>query len=131
MSDNPDLLLKEYLPLAMLRRPLSDLGQATWPIIDIHNHLGKWLHPNHEWLIPDVQALLENMEAVNVQTIVNLDGRWGAELDENIARYDSRFPDKFVTFCHLDWRKLKEANATEVLIKDLHRAKDQGGKSVV
>lgn len=129
-SDKPDLLLKEFLPIAMLRRPLSDLGQAAWPIIDVHNHLGKWLHPNHEWVIPDVNALLENMEAVNVKAIVNLDGRWGAELDENIARYDSCFPDKFATFCHLDWTRLKEVNATEMLIKDLHRAKNQGARGI-
>jgi hypothetical protein len=52
----------------MLRRPLSDLGQAISPIIDIHSHLGMWLHPNHEWIIPDVNVLLENMDATEMLT---------------------------------------------------------------
>jgi predicted TIM-barrel fold metal-dependent hydrolase len=129
-SEKAPLLLKDFRPVAMIRRPLSELGRVPWPIVDIHNHLGKWLHPNHEWIIPDVHELLENMSTTNVQLIVNLDGRWGKELDENVARYDSLFPDKFATFCHLDWTRLKEPGATELLIQDLHRAKDQGARGV-
>jgi len=35
--------------------------------------------------------------------VVNLDGRWGQELDDNLDRYDRAHPERFATFCHVDW----------------------------
>jgi predicted TIM-barrel fold metal-dependent hydrolase len=43
------------------------------------------------------------MDACNVRAIVNLDGRWGAELEANLDRYDRAYPGRFATFCHVDW----------------------------
>jgi 4-hydroxy 2-oxovalerate aldolase len=70
------------------------------------------------------------MERRNIAAIVNLDGRWGAELDENLARLDHAHPGKFITFCHLDWTRLREDKPTETLIADLQRAKDQGARGL-
>jgi predicted TIM-barrel fold metal-dependent hydrolase len=35
---------------------------------------------------------------------VNLDGRWGDELEANLDRYDRAHPGRFATFCHVDWQ---------------------------
>jgi predicted TIM-barrel fold metal-dependent hydrolase len=75
-------------------------------VIDVHNHLGRWLSPDSTWLFPDVEHLLQLMDAVGVDTMVNLDGRWGDELTANIARYDAAHPGRFLTFCHVDWGRL-------------------------
>jgi predicted TIM-barrel fold metal-dependent hydrolase len=34
---------------------------------------------------------------------VNLDGRWGEDLEANLDRYDRAHPGRFATCCHLDW----------------------------
>ena len=52
---------------------------------------------------PDVGALLALMDATGVEAIVNLDGRWGEELEANLDRYDRAHPGRFFTFCHVDW----------------------------
>jgi hypothetical protein len=75
-------------------------------VIDVHNHLGRWLSPDGEWMAPDVAELLDTMDAAGVEVIVNLDGRWGPELDDNLDRYDREHPERFLTFCHVDWSLL-------------------------
>ena len=53
-------------------------------------------------MAPNVSTLLRTMDDCNVRAIVNLDGRWGDELAQNLARYDHAHPGRFVTFCHVD-----------------------------
>lgn len=72
-------------------------------VIDAHNHLGRWLSEDGDWLVHDVAALLAMMDAADVELVVNLDGRFGDELVENVERYDRAHPGRFATFCHVDW----------------------------
>ncbi|MEO8105874.1 MAG: amidohydrolase family protein [Actinomycetes bacterium] len=75
-------------------------------MIDVHNHLGRWLSDDGDWLVPDVDEFVEMLDSVGVETIINLDGRWGDELVANIARYDTACPGRILTFCHVDWSVL-------------------------
>jgi predicted TIM-barrel fold metal-dependent hydrolase len=95
-----ELPLHAYRPRAALRRPVSDVGRARCPVVDVHAHLGRWL--TGEWAAPDIGDLLATMDAANVATVVNLDGMWGDELRANIARYDEAHPGRFVTFAQWD-----------------------------
>src|SRR5918992_5208771 len=90
---------------------------AADALIDAHNHLGRWLSPAGGWIatdlaggdpgvawaVPDVPALVELLDRCHVEAIVNLDGRWGDELEANLDRYDRAHPGRFYTFCHVDW----------------------------
>ncbi|MBO2451911.1 amidohydrolase family protein [Actinomadura barringtoniae] len=96
--------LSDYRPRPRLRVPGSRVPRAAVPAIDAHNHLGRWL--TGDWAVPDVGRLLALMDACGVQKIINLDGRWGPELRDNLDRYDRAHPGRFVTFCHVDWNDL-------------------------
>ena len=98
-----DLLLRDYRPRASLRLPEHEVARARFPAVDAHNHLGRWLTPDGDWSVPHVRALIETMDAANVDAVVNLDGMWGDELSLNLARYDDAYLGRFATFCHLDW----------------------------
>jgi predicted TIM-barrel fold metal-dependent hydrolase len=125
-----DLRLSEFAPTRSIRRPLTPVTRLSVPAIDVHNHLGRWLTEDDSWMAPDVAELGELMDRVGVATIVNLDGRWGNDLDDNVTRYDAAHPDRYLTFCHLDWSRLRGTRPTETLVADLMRAKDQGAKGV-
>jgi predicted TIM-barrel fold metal-dependent hydrolase len=106
-EDLRDLRLAEYRPVPRLVAPAHAVERALVPAVDAHNHLGRWLtewigRPG-TWAVPDVGALLELMDGCNLRAVVNLDGRWGSELEANLERYDRRYPDRFATFCHVDW----------------------------
>jgi predicted TIM-barrel fold metal-dependent hydrolase len=103
-----DLRLRDWRPEPKLVVPEHPVLRARFPAIDGHNHVGQWLsawlgdEPG-AWVVPDVAALLEVMEACNIRAVVNLDGRWGEELEANLERYDRAHPGRFATFCHVDW----------------------------
>ena len=70
----------------------------------------------------DVVRLLDLMDACNVEAMVNLDGRWGAELEENLNRYDRTHPGRFFSFCHLDWRLLNKPYGEDRLVESLRQS---------
>jgi len=108
-GDEPgELRLRAWRPESKLVVPAHPVERARFPAVDAHNHLGRWLsewigRPG-EWTVPDVDDLLALMDACNLRAIVNLDGRWGDELEANLARYDRVHPGRFATFSHVDWK---------------------------
>jgi predicted TIM-barrel fold metal-dependent hydrolase len=124
------LPLRDYAPVPALRRPATLVARPPLPAVDAHNHLGRWLHPEGGWTVPDVAALLGLMDEVGVAAIVNLDGRWGRELEDNLDRYDRAHPGRFATFCHLDWSALRRPDPTAALVRGLEAARAAGARGV-
>ena len=125
-----DLRLREYRPRSMLRTERHDVPRPRFPAIDAHNHLGRWLGSDGGWVVDDVDALLETLAGSGVEAIVNLDGRWGDELEENLDRYDRAHPGRFATFCHVDWGAFMDADVTARLIASLERSAAAGAKGL-
>jgi predicted TIM-barrel fold metal-dependent hydrolase len=111
-----NILLHDFRPRPALKVPETHVPRANVPAIDAHNHLGHWLsdwvRDDGGWVVEDVGALLALMDETNVEAIVNLDGRWGGELEANLDRYDRAHPGRFYTFCHVDWADLGGAAAS-------------------
>ena len=98
-----DLPLRDYRPLPMVRRTRTELpSDPPAPMIDAHNHLGRWL--TGEWTVSDVGALVAMMDELGIEAFVNLDGMWGEELDSNLDRYDRAHPGHLATFAQWDRR---------------------------
>lgn len=112
-QDPAGLRLVDWRPRPQLVVPVTEVATPSVTCIDAHNHLGRWLSADGDWIIRDVDALLTLMDDHHVEAVVNLDGRWGAELDANVARYDRAHPGRFVTFAHLDWRVLADPSARD------------------
>ncbi|MDA4891846.1 amidohydrolase family protein [Streptomyces sp. MS2A] len=124
----PGLLLSEWAPRAQVSLPVTHVPRAAVPAIDVHNHLGRWL--TGDWCAPDVPALLDLMDETNIAAMVNLDGRWDEELDANLDRYDRAHPDRFLTFCHVDWELLAEPGGVPALQRQLRESADRGARGV-
>ncbi len=125
-----DIRLADWTPRGRLRVASTAIDVPQTPCIDIHNHLGRWLTADDGWMIDDVDALLAVMDARHVEAIVNLDGRWGDELDENLARYDLAHPGRFATFCQLDWALLARPDGGERLLRQLEDSVRRGARGV-
>ena len=128
--DVANLRLRDYLPRPALRGAEHPVERAAHPAIDAHNHLGRWLSADGGWMVPDVSRLLADMDAANVHAIVNLDGRWGDELEANLERYDRHHPGRFVTFCHLDWAETAAPGFGERLAQSLRRSLADGARGL-
>jgi predicted TIM-barrel fold metal-dependent hydrolase len=115
MSDLPgrprvaeETLLRDRAPRPVLRVPEHHVQAPAFPVVDVHNHVGRWLAPDGSWVADDVDALVAQLDRAGVATLVNLDGRHGAELLDNLGRYDHSHPGRFLTFCHVQWERLAD-----------------------
>ncbi|GGM38393.1 amidohydrolase family protein [Promicromonospora citrea] len=124
----PDLRLVEWAPRPQVSVPVTRVPRAAVPAVDVHNHLGRWLTP--DWCAPDVDALLALMDAANIATVVNLDGLWGDELEANLDRYDRAHPDRFVTFCQVDWTLLERPDGEQVIAEQLRDSAARGARGL-
>jgi predicted TIM-barrel fold metal-dependent hydrolase len=118
--------LHDFAPVPALVAAASEVPSAAVPAADVHNHLGRWLTGGRNWMVPDVGALLADMDRLGVASIVNLDGRWGAELTANLDRYDRAHPGRFATFCHLDWSLLQGRSGPDALVAGLRQSAAAG-----
>ena len=126
----PGPRLTQYDPLSNIVADEHRVLKASFPVIDIHTHLGRWLTSDGGWMAPDVDDLLATMEMLNLKTLVNLDGRWGDDLEANLDRYDRAHPGKFVTFCQLDWESLDRGSGPDDLVRSIERSHDAGARGL-
>lgn len=126
-----DLPLRSYRPRPRVVLPEHVPQRACVPVVDAHNHLGRWLSP--DWMTPDLPALLTLLDDCGVEHVVNLDGLWGEQLEANLARYDRAHPRRFTTFCHVEWPRLGQGDAGEsvpALIAQLEDSARRGARGV-
>lgn len=128
-TDLRDLPLADWRPRQRLVVHETDVPVPAVPCVDAHNHLGRWLTPPG-WTAPDVAALLALMDRRHVETVVNLDGMLGDELEANLDRYDRAHPGRFVTFCQLDWSVLAADDAEARLAAQLHDGARRGARGL-
>jgi predicted TIM-barrel fold metal-dependent hydrolase len=124
-----ELRLKDWTPRSQLRARATEVPVPAVPCIDVHNHLGRWLGDG-DWVVPDVRGLLALMDARHIETIVNLDGMTGDELQANVDRLDRAHPGRFATFCQLDWSRLAEPGGETALLADLEDSVRRGARGV-
>ena len=122
------LPLATYQPRPRLVVPETAVDRPRYTAVDAHNHLGRWL--TDDWCVPDVGALLALLDEADVATVVNLDGRYGAELEANLDRYDRAHPGRFATFCHVDFRRATEPGFEAALVAGLRESHARGARGL-
>lgn len=92
-----DLRLADFRPRCELRVPQHRVTKPRFPAVDVHVHLRHWEDSGRS---PD--ELLRLMDAMGVETVVDLDGYWGEYLSTRIGRYQTPHAARFVVFSRVD-----------------------------
>ncbi len=99
----PDKLgFDEYKPKSTLVVPQNPKTRAKFPFVDVHGH------PRNMASDAKLDQLLKEMDALNMRTMVNLDGRWGDALKATVARLRAKAPDRFVVFANVDFKGIDD-----------------------
>lgn len=122
--------LGHYSPRSTLELPGHVPERAAVPAVNFHAHLGRWLSGDGSWTETSPDRLLQMMDERNIEATINLDGRWGAELEANLDRYDRAHPGRFFTFCHVDWRLLDRHDGPRLLVESLQRSIAAGARGL-
>ena len=126
-NDIRELKLRDWQPQSMLKTKQSEVETPSYPVIDIHNHLGG----GKDHLTPErVKHYLAEMDAAGVRTVVNLDGGWGRRLEETLAALDEAHPGRFLTFALLDFSGIDDENWGRREAKRLEESFQAGAKGL-
>ena len=98
-----DLRLDEYTPRSELVVAEHHVERARFRAIDAHNHLP--VTDQRVASLVDWPRMVADLDAVNVESVVNLSGGWGETLRANLTQLDQAYPGRFYTFCNLDFRQ--------------------------
>ena len=89
--------IEEYKPKSTLVVPAHLKPRAKFAFVDVHGHPRGLFSPDK------IDQLVKEMDGLNMGAMVNLDGRSGDALKRNVDLAKSKYPDRFVVFCNLDF----------------------------
>ncbi len=119
---------ESYDPPSTLVVPEHKLTRAKFPFIDVHNHQADMTTPQ------SLEALLTEMEKLNMVVMVNLSGRgFRRSADhlekslENIKKYQ---PKRFVLFTNVDFAAIDEPEWQERMVKQLEEDVKKGAQGL-
>lgn len=99
-----EMSFEEYRPKSTLVVPEHPLTRAKYPFVDVHAHFRQASSMTPE----QVDALLAEMDAMNMQVAVNLSGGSGEQLAAAVKNTEGRHPGRFVTFANVDFSGISE-----------------------
>ncbi len=116
--------IEEYEPKSTLVVPETLVTRAKYPFIDIHNH--RSLNPGSDQLA----QMIAEMDALNMQVLVNLSGRSGDALKQGVQNTKGKYPNRFVIFANLDFRGIDEPGYGERAAKQLEEDVRNGSQGL-
>ena len=117
----PSMTLEEYEPTSMVVTRETRVRRAKFPFVDVHGH--------QNLTRPDsaMDALVAEMDAMGLQTMVNLSGGSGDRLREQVRSANARYPGRFVSFANVDWNRIGEPDFAREAAAQLERDVREGG----
>ena len=126
-DQRPPLPLPEFEPKSMLHVRVTEVPRARFPVIDFHTHVSR--RRAQKPGVPPAE-LVRTMDAVNVNTMVNLTGGTGDELAATIKDFDRAFPRRFVTMTEPAWARAGETGYAAWQAGEIAKAKAAGAVGV-
>jgi predicted TIM-barrel fold metal-dependent hydrolase len=122
------LLLKDFEPKSMLHVPAHRVPRAKFPVIDVHNHVNDPAGVHGDEIA--AAEVVQRMDQVNVRQIVILTGMWGAKLQGLLDKMVKPYPDRFIVFTQIDWRKIDDADFSLQMVAQLDDAVKKGARGL-
>ena len=98
--------IEDYEPVSSLVVPEHHPTRARFPFIDVHSHQRN-LGPSQ------LDALVDQMDGINLQVMVNLSGGSGPRLAANVETMRDRYPGRFVVFANVTFNGIDDPDYGE------------------
>jgi predicted TIM-barrel fold metal-dependent hydrolase len=125
--DIKELKLRDWEPRSMLVTKATEVRKPSFPVVDVHNHLGG----GAATLTPErVKRYLAEMDAAGVRAVVNLDGGWDDRLKESVAALDKAYPGRFLTYALINFEGIDDDAWPERETKRIEESFKAGAKGL-
>jgi uncharacterized protein len=121
------LLLRDFQPRSMLHLTAHPIEKAKFPVWDVHNHVDDARGIGER--IP-VDKLVHSMDEVNVAKIVILTGGFGAALQSVLDHTAKLYPDRFIVFTEMNWKKVNDPNFGQEMVEQVDDAVARGARGL-
>ncbi|MBQ2113283.1 MAG: amidohydrolase family protein [Bacteroidales bacterium] len=117
-----ELKLADYRPVSVFKIPVSDIRQASFPVIDMHSHC-------YVDSVEELEQWVKNMDENNIEKVVVHTGTYGEEFD---ALYDlyKGVSDRFELWCGIDMSSWGTPDFPAKAVAELERCWKKGAKGV-
>jgi len=122
------LLLKDWNPKPMVHLAQREVPRAKFYVIDVHNHVNDAGGIHGDEVPPG--DVVKAMDAANVRRIVILTGMWGEALQSVLDKMVKPYPDRFMVFAQMDWRKIDDPNFSQEMVAQLDDAVKRGARGL-
>lgn len=102
----PQMTIDEYEPKSLLVVPENKVTRAKFPFVDIHNHQNRRGGA-------ELDALIKDMDDINMRVMVMLSGGYGERLRANIDRQKKKYPDRVVVLANIDYQNIDAPDYAE------------------
>ena len=127
------LALADYQPKSMLVVDENAVSSARYPAIDMHTHVSSVFRrtPGPDDALQGTAAerldqISEWMDELNLQTLVNLTGGTGEQLQHTVTEMVQQHPGQLITCTVPTYARLNEPGYPEWQAEELSRAKEHG-----
>ncbi|HNW60949.1 MAG TPA: amidohydrolase family protein [bacterium] len=118
LAQSGDLKLVDWKPVSQLKVKVTRIEKAKFPVIDIHNHLGK---------LENTATYLQEMDKAGVWKCVSLDANSKDDLyKKHLEVSQSVAKDRFLLFFRPDFSRIDEPNFGENEARKLEEAVKMG-----
>jgi predicted TIM-barrel fold metal-dependent hydrolase len=114
-----EMSFEDYNPKSTLVVPGDSIFKAKFPFIDVHGH--QYRMPEQ-----DLEPVVKDMDALNLQIMVNLSGRTGDQLIQSVSNINSNFPGRFVVFCNINFEGAGAEGWIETTVNQLEQDVENG-----
>jgi predicted TIM-barrel fold metal-dependent hydrolase len=117
---------EDYDPPSTLVVPEHKLTRAKFPFIDVHNH--QFNMPTQ-----DLNALVKEMDALNMAVMVNLSGRGRGStehLDKSLENVKKTNPKRFIVFTNMDFAAIDDPQWQGRMLKQLEEDVKKGANGL-
>ena len=127
------LALADYQPKSMLVVEENPVPSARYPAIDMHTHVSSVFRrtpgpddPLQGTAAERLDQISQWMDELNLQTLVNLTGGTGEQLQQTVTDMVQQHPGQLITCTVPTYGRLNEPGYPEWQAEELARAKEQG-----
>lgn len=102
LAGGQEMTIEEYEPRSTLVTPETVVTRAKYPFIDVHNHQRRLTSPEQ------VEALIRDMDRINMRAMVNLSGGYGGRLSKSVEALGEYHGSRIVVFANINFDGIDE-----------------------
>ena len=121
-EDVTDLKLENYRPQSIYKIPITKIGKAKYPVIDVHSH-------DYAATDAEVDTWVKTMDSCGIDKTIILSGATGAKFDSVYQKY-SRYKNRFEIWCGFQIDGYNDGGWSDKAVKELERCVKKGARGV-